>query len=37
MAAGDGKVWAIVAGQAIAFWRDSPSGFEPLSYTARPR
>jgi predicted GIY-YIG superfamily endonuclease/proteasome lid subunit RPN8/RPN11 len=37
MAAGDGKVWAIVAGQAIAFWGDSPAGFEPLSYIACAR
>ena len=27
---GDGKVWAIVAGDAVAFWRDLPDGFEAL-------
>ena len=26
----DGKVWAIVAGDEVAFWRDLPDGFEPL-------
>lgn len=31
-AGGDGKIWAIVAGEKIAFWRDNPDGFEPLSY-----
>ena len=31
-AAGDGRLWAIVAGGTIRFWRDSPGGFEPLSY-----
>ena len=29
-ASGDGKVWAIVAGGEVAFWRDLPGGFEPL-------
>jgi proteasome lid subunit RPN8/RPN11 len=33
-AAGDGKIWAIVAGEAVGFWRDAPGGFEPLSYSA---
>ena len=32
-AAHDGSVWAIVAGGAVTFWRDCPTGFEPLSYT----
>ena len=32
MAARDGRIWAIVAGNAVAFWRDALSGFEPLSY-----
>ena len=27
---GDGKVWAIVAGDEVRFWRDLPDGFEPL-------
>ena len=31
MAAGDGRVWAIVGQGAVRFWRDSPGGFEPLS------
>jgi len=30
-ASGDGKVWAIVAAGEVAFWRDCPPGFEPLS------
>ncbi len=29
-ASGDGRVWAIVAGGAIGWWRDTPGGFEPL-------
>lgn len=33
MAAGDGRIWAIVAGETVALWRDTPSGFEPLSYS----
>ena len=32
MAAHDGRVWAIVANEAIAFWLDGRSGVEPLSY-----
>ena len=32
-AAGDGRVWAIVAGGKVRFWRDGPGGFEALSYT----
>lgn len=31
LASGDGRVWAIVAGEAIGWWRDLPHGFEPLS------
>jgi proteasome lid subunit RPN8/RPN11 len=31
-AAHDGKVWAIVAGSDVRFWRDGEEGFEPLSY-----
>ena len=30
-AAGDGLVWAIVAGGAVTFWHDLPGGFERLS------
>jgi desampylase len=29
-ASGDGRVWAIVAGGAVGWWRDQPGGFEPL-------
>jgi len=29
-ASGDGRIWAIVAGGAIGWWRDTPEGFEPL-------
>ena len=29
-ARGDGKVWAIVAGDAVAFWRDGGQGFTAL-------
>ena len=32
-AAGDGRIWAIVAGGGAGFWRDAPDGFVPLSYT----
>ena len=28
---GDGRIWAIVAGDAVGFWRDGIGGFEPLS------
>jgi proteasome lid subunit RPN8/RPN11 len=31
-AAGEGSIWAIVAGGDVAFWRDGASGFEALSY-----
>lgn len=37
MAAGDGKVWAIVTAGAVGWWRDAPGGFEPLSYTRSAR
>lgn len=33
----DGRVWAIVAGEAVTFWRDGESGFEALSYAPHPR
>jgi proteasome lid subunit RPN8/RPN11 len=29
--AGDSRIWAIVAGSEVAFWRDSEKGFAPLS------
>ena len=32
-AAGDGRVWAIIGGAAICFWRDEPQGFAAISYT----
>lgn len=32
-AGGDGKVWAIVGGNDVQFWRDTPQGFVALSYT----
>lgn len=31
-ASGDDRAWAIVAGGAVAFWRDTTNGFEPLSH-----
>ena len=30
-ASGDGRIWAIVAGEAVTWWRDLPSGFAALS------
>ncbi len=30
--AGDGSVWAIVAGGEVALWQDGPEGFQALSY-----
>ncbi|MCA1662498.1 MAG: M67 family metallopeptidase [Novosphingobium sp.] len=30
-ASGDGRVWAIVTGADVTFWRDALGGFEPLS------
>jgi proteasome lid subunit RPN8/RPN11 len=29
-ASGDGRVWAIVTGHEVAFWRDGADGFEPI-------
>ncbi len=29
-ASGDGRVWAIVAGGGVSWWRDAPDHFEPL-------
>lgn len=34
-AAHDGRIWAIIAGGVVTFWRDKASGFEALSYVAR--
>lgn len=31
-AARDGRIWAIIADEAITCWCDGPDGFEPLSY-----
>jgi predicted GIY-YIG superfamily endonuclease/proteasome lid subunit RPN8/RPN11 len=33
MAAGDGRIWAIIAGEEVQCWRDSTDGFAPLSFT----
>nr|WP_068864028.1 M67 family metallopeptidase [Erythrobacter dokdonensis] len=32
MAAGDGRIWAIIAGGNVTFWRDGEQGFAPLSF-----
>jgi proteasome lid subunit RPN8/RPN11 len=32
MAAGDGRVWAIVAGGDVMFWQDGEGGFAALSF-----
>lgn len=37
MASGDRRVWAIVAGGDVAFWRDDEAGFAALSYTIDER
>lgn len=29
-ASGDGRIWAIVAGEKVLFWRDEPGGFVAL-------
>ena len=31
-APGDGRIWAIAAAGTVTMWRDTPSGFEALSY-----
>lgn len=36
-AAHDGKVWAIIAGGVVRFFRDGEDRFEPLSYKVAPR
>jgi proteasome lid subunit RPN8/RPN11 len=33
MAAGDGRVWAIVGADDVTFWHDEEAGFAPLPYT----
>jgi len=37
MAAGDGKVWAIVGEGDVTFWRDDEAGFAPLPYVVEDR
>ena len=37
MAAHDGLIWAIIAGDAITWWRDTPKGFETLPYADEAR
>ncbi|MGY6635617.1 MAG: Mov34/MPN/PAD-1 family protein [Erythrobacter sp.] len=32
MAAGDGRIWAIIAGEEVALWRDGDAGFAALSF-----
>jgi proteasome lid subunit RPN8/RPN11 len=32
-ASGDGRVWAILAGDDVRFWKDGREGFAALSYT----
>lgn len=32
-AAHDGRVWAIIAGDRVQFWRDDRTGFDALSFT----
>lgn len=32
-ASGDGRIWAIVAGHDVRFWRDDIAGFAALSFT----
>lgn len=29
---GDSRIWAIIAGSEVAFWRDSGNGFSPLAF-----
>lgn len=36
-AAHDGRVWAIVAGREVRFFRDGEEGFVALSYAVAPR
>ena len=37
MAAGDGSIWAIVAGGDVRCWRDDAAGFAELSYVVADR
>ncbi len=33
MAAHDGRIWAVIAGDEVRFWRDQPADFVALSFT----
>jgi len=35
LAARDGRIWAIVGGDDVTFWRDAEDGFAPLSFACR--
>ncbi len=35
MASGDSRIWAIAASGVVTLWRDTPSGFEALSYVRK--
>ena len=37
MAAGDGRIWAIVGEGDVTFWRDGRNGFEALPYSVSDR
>ena len=37
LAAGDGKVWAVVGPHDVTFWRDDGQGFARLSYVVEDR
>jgi proteasome lid subunit RPN8/RPN11 len=37
MAAGDGKIWAIIGESGVTFWRDDRDGFAPLPYAVEDR
>lgn len=37
MAAADGRIWAIIGMGRVEFWRDGPSGFEPVGYSCAAR
>lgn len=32
MASGDRRIWAIIAGEGLTFWRDAPEGFDALPH-----
>ncbi len=37
LAPGDGRIWAIIGQGRVQFWRDAPSGFEPVGYICPAR